>query len=77
MIRLNVLELLKQRGRTKYWLYKQMDMSYRNFNRMATNQTKSIRLENIEALCQILECKPSELFVIDNTLPRGIDTQHI
>lgn len=71
MIRLNVLELLEQRGRTKYWLYKQMNMSYRNFNRMATGQTKFIRLETIETLCQILECTPSELFIMDNTLPEA------
>ena len=28
MVTLNVLQLLKERGRTKYWLYKQLGMSY-------------------------------------------------
>ena len=36
MVKLNVLELLKKHGRTKYWLYKQLGMSYQNFNRMVT-----------------------------------------
>ncbi len=62
MVTLNVLQLLQERGRTKYWLYKQLGMSYQNFNRMVNNETKSIRYENIEVLCQLLECTPNELF---------------
>ena len=31
MITLNVLELLKKKGKTKYWLYMQLGMSYQNF----------------------------------------------
>ena len=62
MVTLNVLQLLKERGKTKYWLYKQLGMSYQNFNRMVNNETKSIRYENIEALCQLLECTPNQLF---------------
>ena len=48
MVKLNVLELLKKQGRTKYWLYKQLGMSYQNFNRMVNNETQSIKLERIE-----------------------------
>ena len=44
MIRLNVLDLLEKQGRTKYWLYKQLGMSYQNFNRMVNNETKSINM---------------------------------
>lgn len=44
MLRLNVLPLLRAQGKTKYWLYKQLGMSYQNFNRMVNNQTNhSIR----------------------------------
>lgn len=69
MTRLVVLELLEQRKKTKYWLYKQLGMSYQNFNRMANNKTKSIRYEMIETLCQILECTPNDLFEIDFNEP--------
>ena len=61
MIRLRALEILNEKGRTKYWLYKQMGMSYQNFNRMLNNETKSIKYDNLEALCQILDCNPSDL----------------
>lgn len=55
-------ELLEKKGKTKYWLYKQLGMSYQNFSRMINNQTKSIRYEGIETLCLLLECTPNELF---------------
>ena len=64
MIQLDVLRLLEERGKSRYWLYKQLGMSYQNFNRMVRNETRSIRYENIEALCQILECTPNDLFRI-------------
>lgn len=64
MIKLNVLNLLEKNGKTKYWLYKQLGMSYQNFSRMINNQTKSIRYENIETLCLLLKCTPNELFEI-------------
>ena len=64
MIKLKVLDLLKQKGHTKYWLYKQLGMSYQHFNKMVNNETKSIRYENIETICLLLECTPNELFEI-------------
>ena len=69
MVKLNALELLEKKGRTKYWLYKQMSMSYQNFNRMINNQTKSIQYENIETMCLLLECTPNELLIFEESLP--------
>ena len=64
MIRLRVLDLLEKNGKTKYWLYKQLGMSYQNFNNMVNNQTKSIKYENIETMCLLLNCTPNDLFEI-------------
>ena len=64
MIRLRVLDLLEKQGKTKYWLYKQLGMSYQNFSRMVNNETKSIRYENIETICLLLNCTPNDLFEI-------------
>ena len=64
MIRLRVTELLEKKGKTKYWLYRQLGMRYQNFNKMITNQTKSIRYENIETMCLLLECTPNDLLEI-------------
>lgn len=64
MIKLNVLELLKKKYKSKYWLYKRLGMSYQNFNRMINNETKSIKFENIENICTLLNCTPNDLFTI-------------
>lgn len=64
MIKLDVLRLLKEQVKTKYWLYKQLGMSYQNFSKMVNNQTKSIRYENIKTICLLLNCTPNELFII-------------
>ena len=61
MIRLRAKELLEQKGKTKYWLYKQLGMSYQNFSRMIDNETKSIKYDNIEAMCLIFDCTPNDL----------------
>jgi len=71
MIKLNALKLLKERGKTKYWLYKQLGMSYQNFNKMINNETKSIQYENIDAMCQLFECTPNDLFVFVDEVKDG------
>ena len=61
---MNVLHLLEEQGKTRYWLYKQLGMSWQNFSRMVNNQTKSIRYENIETMCLLLNCTLNDLFLI-------------
>ena len=62
MVTLDVLTLGEKKGKTGGGRGHQLGMSYQNFSRMVNNETKSIRYENIEALCQIFECTPNDLF---------------
>lgn len=66
MIRLKILEILEEQNHTKYWLYKQMDLSYQNFNRIVNNETSSIRFDNLEKLSTILQCPIGDLFEVIN-----------
>ncbi len=71
MIRLRVLDILDEQKHTKYWLYKQMDMSYQNLSKLLNNETSSIRFENLEKLVRILNCPISDLFeIIDESSQR-------
>ena len=65
MLKLRVEEILEERGITKYALYKELGMSYQNFQRMITNQTKSIRYAAIETMCIFFQCTPNDLFEYD------------
>lgn len=62
MVRLRITKILEEQNHTKYWLYKQMDLSYQNFNKMVTNQTSSIRFDNLDKLSTILNCPIGDLF---------------
>lgn len=61
-MKLRVLDILKEKGKTKYWLYMQMGLSYQNLNNLVLNKTSGIKFENMQALCDILECTPNDLF---------------
>ena len=68
MVKLNVKKLLKEKNKTKYWLFNMLNnvgnISYTNFNNLVENKTGSIKYSNIEKLCKILECTPNDLFEI-------------
>ena len=66
MVTLNVKELLKEKNKSKYWLFNKLNdmenISYSNFNNLVENKTRSMRYVNIEKLCKILDCTPNDLF---------------
>ena len=62
MLRLRIIEILKEQHHTKYWLYKQMDMSYQNFNKIVNNETSSIRFDNLEKISTLRGVPVGELF---------------
>ncbi len=70
MLKLDVLRLLEENGKTKYWLYKRLGMSYQNFNKMVNNETSSIRYEVIEELCGLFNCTPNRLFSLDSAVSK-------
>lgn len=69
MLRLNVLPLLKANGLSKYYLNKQLGMSYTNFSSMIHNKTKSIQYKHLEIICRTLNCTPNDLLVISDDEP--------
>lgn len=62
MVRLRILDILKEQNHTKYWLYKQMNMSYQNFNRLVNNETSSIHFENLDIISKLLNVPVGDLF---------------
>ena len=61
-MRLRILEILKEKNKTKYWLYIQLGLSYQNFSNIINNKTSGIKFENLKNICDILECTPNDLF---------------
>lgn len=65
MVNFNIEELLKNKGKTKYWLCKNMNITTRNLNRVINGETTSISFKYIEDLCSLLDCKIEDLISVD------------
>ncbi len=65
MVNFNIEELLKNKGKTKYWLCKNMNITTRNLNRVINGETTSISFKYIEDLCNFLDCKIEDLISVD------------
>ena len=63
MISFNIDELLRNRGKSKYWLCKNMNITSRN--RIIQGDTTSISFKYLEDLCKYLDCEIGELISID------------
>ncbi len=66
MINMNVQNLLDKKNKSRYWLVKQMQTTYKTVNKICDNTLTGLQLETIEKLCQILECTPNDLFNISD-----------
>jgi len=66
MLEMNVQNLLNEKGKTRYWLVKKMQTTYKTVNKLCDNTLTGLQLETIEKLCEILECTPNDLFVFKN-----------
>jgi len=64
MISLNVMKILEEKNKTRYWLVKELQTDYNSVNKMCNNLVVSLHLETIEKLCQVLDCTPNDLFTI-------------
>lgn len=62
---LNIENLLKKKGKSKYWLVQELGSNYTVINNMIDNQTTGIRFDTMEKLCKLLECTPNDLFIIE------------
>ena len=65
MIKTNIQNLLNTKGKTRYWLVKEMQTTYKTVNKLCDNTLTGLQLETIEKLCNILECSPNDLFIIE------------
>jgi len=62
MVRLRILEILEEQGKTKYWLAKKMEMHYVSFKKMVENNTDSIRFETLDKMSSLLNVPVGDLF---------------
>ena len=61
MIKIELEKLLE--GRSLYWLSQQTGIRWATLAAMANGKAQRLNLEDIEAICDALECEPGNLLV--------------
>ncbi|KEI92177.1 helix-turn-helix domain-containing protein [Clostridium botulinum] len=64
MIKVNIDKMLKKKNKSAYWLSKEGKMAYNNLSKLIKNETNSIKFENLETICDLLECEISDVLEI-------------
>jgi len=65
LIKTNVQELLDKKKKTRYWLVKEMQTTYKTVNKICDNTLTGLQLDTVEKLCNILECTPNDIFIFE------------
>jgi putative transcriptional regulator len=61
LIEIQVNELLKERGRTFYWLAKETGISHSTLWRLKKGKSVGINFATLERICQTLGCQPGDV----------------
>ena len=64
MIEVKIIEILKEKQKTKYWFIKNMNGSYQSLSKLMENKSTGIKFSTLERICEILDCEPGEIIVI-------------
>jgi putative transcriptional regulator len=64
VIQTRIDELLRERGKSLYWLAKETGIAYPTLWRLRDSKTESIAFRVLEGICLALECTPGEVLVI-------------
>lgn len=67
-MKVNIDELLKKQGKSRYWLSKKINVAYTTMKKLADNQTESVKFQILEDLCLALECSPNDLLIIEKNI---------
>lgn len=65
MIKINIDEILKDKGKTVYWLAKELKCNYNNINKLVKGETDSIKFDMLENIANMLECNISDILHIE------------
>ncbi len=68
-IKINIREIAEKKGiKTAYQLQKKAKLSPSNASRLFNNNIVQISVDTLAKLCDVLDCEPSDLFVIKKSV---------
>ncbi|HKV39083.1 MAG TPA: helix-turn-helix domain-containing protein [Blastocatellia bacterium] len=63
-VEVRLTEILEERGRTIYWLSKQLGVDFTALYRLRDGVAKGIRFELLGRICEALNCEIGDLLVL-------------
>jgi putative transcriptional regulator len=66
VIEVRLAELLKARGKSRYWLVKRTGLSPITISNLYKGKTQGIDFETLNVICRELGCQPSDIFIYVN-----------
>jgi len=66
MLFLKIDKILKQQGKTPYWLDKQTGISQNNISKIGNGETSTIRFYTLEKICKTLDYSINDIFATDD-----------
>lgn len=70
-VRLRIGELLRERGRSAYWLANEIGMTHGGFYKILHGKFKALNMDVLGRICDALQCQPGDLLVlVDERSPR-------
>ena len=70
--RFKIDDLLEARGKSAYWLAKEIGMGHGNLWTYRKSKANTVNLGTLERICKALECEPGDILVLarDKPAPR-------
>ena len=68
-VKMILAELLEERGRSLYWLTKQIGTDYTTMHRFKSGKAAGVTFEMLGRICTALECQPCDLLVLVDDKP--------
>jgi len=64
MIEFNLQKILKQKGKSIYWLMNETGKSFQSLTNLTKKDLSGIHFDTLEQLCNIFDCEVGELIVL-------------
>ena len=70
-VQLRLDEILEDRGKSAYWLAKELEMGHGNLYVYRKNRVKAMNLDLLARMCELLECGIADLMVLVDERPEA------
>lgn len=70
---INLDEILKIKGKTRYWLAKEIEVTYPTLCKFANRETSSVNYEMIEKICYALHVEIQDILIVEKPKSRKIN----